>query len=186
LRSKGAGEVVMVDVLDGKLIQELQKNGRENYVDLAKRLGVVEGTVRKRTKQLLDRGIMKIVAVPNVRELGYGLTCIMGLQVRMEDLRKVAENLAQNQHVCYLAFVTGRYDLMAIVVTESPEELSSFIEKDISAIPSILRTETFVNLDIIKGGVGLLDTTQLVRNFDVSLKRTEKSATRFPSTAANH
>ena len=161
----------MVDDLDRKLIHELQKNGREVYVDLARKLGVVEGTVRKRVKHLLDRGIIKIVAVPNVRELGYGFTSIMGLQVRMEDLRKVAEKLAQNQHVCYLAFVTGRYDLMAIVVTQSPEELSRFIEKEVSAIPSILRTETFVNLDIIKGAAGLIDTIQLVRNFDTSSMR---------------
>lgn len=166
-------EVVMVDDLDLNLIRELQKNGRESYVDLASRLGVVEGTVRKRIKHLLDRDIIKIAAVPNVRELGYSFTCIMGLQVRMEDLRKVAKNLAQNQHVCYLAFVTGRYDLMAIVVTQSPEELSQFIEKEISAIPSILRTETFVNLDIIKGAAGLLDTVQLVSNLNISsLKKT--------------
>ena len=158
----------MVDSLDWKLIQELQKDGRENYVALAKRLGVVEGTVRKRVKDLLDKGTIKIVAVPNVRELGYGLTCIMGLQVRMQDLRKVADVLIQNPHVCYLAFVTGQYDLMAIIVTESPEELASFIEKEISAIPNILRTETFVNLDIIKGTMGLPDTSQLISNPDLS------------------
>ena len=158
----------MVDDLDLKLIQELQKDGRQNFVDLAVRLGVVEGTVRKRIKRLLSSGSIKIVAVPNVRELGYSFTSIMGFQVRMEDLRKVAENLARNQHVCYLAFVTGRYDLMAIVVTQSPEELSLFIENEVSAIPSISRTETFVNLDIIKGAVNLLDTIQLVSNLDIS------------------
>ena len=156
----------MYDELDQKLIQELQKNGRESHVDLARRLGVVEGTVRKRIKYLLGRDILKIVAVPNVRKLGYGFISVMGLQVRMEELRKVADNLAQNQHVCYLAFVTGRYDLMAIIVTRSPEELSQFIEREISAIPSILRTETFVNLDIIKGAGGMLDTIQLVRNLE--------------------
>lgn len=154
----------MGDNLDLKLIQELQKNGRQSYVELASRLKVVEGTVRKRVKRLLDRDIIKIVAVPNARELGYGFISIMGLQVRMANLREVAENLAQNKHVCYLAFVTGRYDLMAIILTRSPEELSQFIEREISAIPSILRTETFVNLDIIKGAAGLLDTIQLVHN----------------------
>ena len=158
----------MIDDFDRRLIQELQKNGRQSYVDLARRLGVVEGTVRKRIKYLLGRDILKIIAVPNVRKLGYGFISVMGLQVRMADLRKVADNLAQNQHVCYLAFVTGRYDLMAIIVTQSPEELSQFIEKEISAIPSILRTETFVNLDIIKGAAGMLDTIQLIRNLDIS------------------
>ena len=158
----------MVDCVDRRLILELQKNGREPYADLSRKLGVVEGTVRRRVKLLLDKHIIKIVAAPNTRELGYGLTSIMGLQVKMSDLRAVANNLAQNQHVCYLAFVTGRYDLMAIVVTRSPEELSRFIEKEISTISSILRTETFVNLDVIKGSGGLLDTTQLVRNYDIS------------------
>jgi Lrp/AsnC family transcriptional regulator for asnA, asnC and gidA len=157
----------MVDDFDRKLIVELQKNGREGYVALARKLKVVEGTVRKRTKNLIGKDIIKIVAVPNVRKLGYGFISIMGLQVRMEDLRKVADKLAKDQHVCYLAFVTGRYDLIAIVLTQSPEELSQFIEKEISAIPSILRTETFINLDIIKGAAGLLDTIELIQNLEL-------------------
>lgn len=157
----------MIDELDRKLIQELQKSGRQSYVDLARMLGVVEGTVRKRVKDLQDRKIIKIVAVPNPRELGYNFISIMGLQVRMADLRKVADDLAQKPNVCYLAFVTGRYDLMAIIMTRSSEELSHFIETEISAIPSILRTETFVNLDIIKGGAPWLDTTQLISNLDI-------------------
>ncbi|MCL0058199.1 Lrp/AsnC family transcriptional regulator [Dehalococcoidia bacterium] len=156
----------MIDELDRKLIQELQRSGRQSYVDLARMLGVVEGTVRKRVKDLQNRKIIKIVAVPNPRELGYSFISIMGLQVRMADLRKVADDLAQKPNVCYLAFVTGRYNLMAIIMTRSSEELSHFIETEISAIPSILRTETFVNLDIIKGGAPWLDTTQLISNLD--------------------
>jgi len=167
----------MVDELDHKLIAELQRNGREGYVELARKLGVVEGTVRKRVKNLLGKDIIKITAVPDVHKLGYGFIGIMGLQVRMEDLRKVAENLAKNEHVCYLTFVTGRYDLIAIIMTQSPEALSHFIEKEISAIPSILRTETYINLDIIKGAPGLLDTTQLVQKleFNNDKKSTKKS-----------
>lgn len=158
----------MIDEFDQKLILKLQSNGREGYVTLAKVLGVAEGTVRKRVKDLVAKKVMKIVAVPNPRALGYNFISIMGLQVRMEDLRKVAESLAQKPNVCYLAFVTGRYDLMAIIMTRSPGELSHFIETEISALPSLLRTETFVNLDIIKGGWPSLDTTQLIINADIS------------------
>jgi len=157
----------MVDDLDRKIIEELQGNGREACIDLARKLGVVEGTIRKRIKHLMARDIIKIVAVPNVRKLGYGFIGVMGLQVKMEDLRKVADKLANNQHVCYLAFVAGRFDLVAIIVTQSPEELSQFVEGEISAIPSILRTETFINLDIIKGAPGLMDTIQLVHNLEL-------------------
>ncbi len=158
----------MIDEFDRRLIQELQKSGRQGYVDLAKVLGVVEGTVRKRVKSLQSRNIMKIAAVPNPRALGYNVLSVMGLQVRMSDLREVAEQLAQKPSICYLAFVTGRYDLMAIMMTQSPEELSHFIEKEISALPGVSRTETFVNLDVIKGGWPGLDTTQLIANLSVT------------------
>lgn len=158
----------MIDELDRKLMMELQKNGRREYVYLAKVLGLVEGTVRRRVKNLLDRNIMKVVAIPNLHELGYNFISIMGLQVKLADLRKVADELVQKPNVCYLSFVTGRYDLIAIIATRSPEELSHFIEKEISTLPSVLRTETFVNLDVIKGGYLELDTIQLISNSDVS------------------
>lgn len=140
----------MLDDLDQRIIQELQRNGRRSNMDLAKMFGVAESTIRKRIKDLLDKDIIRIAAVPNPHKLGYGFISIMGLQVRMADLRQVAEMLAQKPNICYLSFVTGRYDLLAMVICRSPEELSKFMQEHISAIPSVLRTETFVNLEIIK------------------------------------
>ena len=156
----------MIDKLDWKLMLELQKDGRENYTELARKLGVTEGTVRKRVKNLVDKSIMKIVAVPNMSELGYKVMSIIGMQVKMVDLRKVADALAKKPNVCRLAFVAGRYDLMALVLSRSHKELSDFIEREISTIPSILRTETFVNLDVIKGAWSGADTTQLISDLD--------------------
>jgi len=169
----------MIDGLDLKLIQELQKNGRKSYITLAKILGVVEGTIRKRVKDLLKKNIIRLVALPNVHHLGFNFISVMGLEVKMGDLRKVADSLAQKPNVCYLAFVTGRYDLIAIIVSRSPEELSRFIEKEISAIPSILRTETFVNLDVIKGQWPWIDTTQLISSLNVSSPKKDRRRTKW-------
>jgi Lrp/AsnC family transcriptional regulator for asnA, asnC and gidA len=113
-------------------------------------LGVSEGTIRKRVGDLQKQGIMKIAAVLNPHKIGYSFISIIAMQVKMADLRQVAEMLAQRPNVYYLAFVTGRYDLLALIMSRTPEELSEFIQKYISSIPSITRTETFVNLEIIK------------------------------------
>jgi len=164
----------MIDDLDLRLMQELQKNGRRSYVELGKTLGVVEGTIRKRVKDLTEKKIMKIVGMPNVSELGFTCMNVMALQVRMADLRMVADALAQKPNVCYLAFVTGRYDLIAVIATRTPQELSRFIQDEISAIPGILRTETFVELDVIKGAWLGMDTTQLISNLDVSSLKQER------------
>jgi len=140
----------MLDKLNQKLIQELQNNGRRSYTELAKMLGVTEGTVRKRVKDLQKHNVIKIAATVNPYEIGYNFISVMALQVRMADLHQVGEILAQEPNVYYLAFVTGRYDLLAIIICRSPEELSNFIKEHISSISSIIRTETLVNLEVIK------------------------------------
>jgi len=71
--------------------------------------------------------------------------------------------LAQKPNIYYLASVTGRYDLFALIIARTPEELSDFIKEHISNIPSIIRTETFVNLEVIKSPwTTSLDITQLI------------------------
>lgn len=157
----------MLDKLDQQLILELQEDSRRSYVGLAKLLQVTETTIRNRVKRLIDKGVIRMTAIPALEALGYGFIGIVGLQVRLADLRTVAKQLAENSNVCYLANVTGRYEFIAIVVTRSSREFADFMENVISAIPSILRTETFVNLHIYKGQASGLDTRQLVSNLDI-------------------
>ena len=167
----------MLDELDLKLIAELRKDGRQSYTALAEKLEVTEGTIRNRVKGLLGDNILQIVAVSNPFEIGYNFISIMGLQVRVADLRPVADTLSAKPNVCYLAFVTGRYDLIAMVITRTSQELSNFIENEVSVIPGVLRTETFINLDIIKGEwPAALDIVELIRSTSLSTPgRTNKS-----------
>jgi Lrp/AsnC family transcriptional regulator, regulator for asnA, asnC and gidA len=164
----------VIDELDTKIIRELRNNCRCAFTEIAKRLGVVEGTVRKRVSNLLGQKLIKLTLQPNLEGLGYSFITILGAQVRMADLQEVAESLALKKNICYLAFVTGRYDLMAIVITRSPEELAEFIKREISDIPSIIRTESFVNLEILKGESGALDTSQLTSTLGMDFHPTKK------------
>jgi Lrp/AsnC family transcriptional regulator for asnA, asnC and gidA len=151
-----------MDELDLRLIEELQKDGRKQYVSLARKIGVTEGTIRNRLKKMEKCDLIGITAQPNLEKIGYGFTVIMGLHVKTSDLALIADKLARNRNVCYLTFVTGRYDLLAIVVTKSPQDLSRFIEKEVSTVPGVLGTETFVTLDVLKGINYCLDTRQIV------------------------
>lgn len=152
----------MMDRLNQELLQELQNDGRVSNTQLAKILGFSEGTIRKRIKDLQNHGVMKIRAVLDPSKIGYSFISLMALQVRMADLRQVAEMLARKPNVYYLAFVTGRYDLVAIIMSRTSEELCNFIKEQISTMPSIIKTETFVNLEIIKSPwLGTQDIIQL-------------------------
>ena len=164
----------MIDELDLKIIIELQRDGRQTNIELARKLGVVEGTIRKRVKALQDNKYMRIVAVPHLRELGYKCVSTIAMQVQLKLLRKVGEALAEKPNVGYLAFITGRYDLLAVVMTPTSDDISTFIEKEITPIPGILRTETFVNLDVIKGGWYGIDTTQIVNTLTIPARPNSK------------
>ena len=159
----------MIDELDRQLILELQKDGRQQYVDLARKLGVVEGTVRKRVKRLLQRNLLKIVGVPNVLALGYEYVGIMGVHINMPDIQHVADKLRQYKNVCYLAWVLGRYEFLAIVLAQNREELADFMMHKVANAPGILQTETFTILRVIKGETGLLDTLQLLEDLGSAL-----------------
>jgi len=158
----------MMDEVDQKLILELQRDGRMSFCELGKLLGVTEGTVRHRFKRLTKSGIMKVVAVPSMSKLGYGFVSIVAIQVSMAELNKVCEALYQNYAVCQLTWVTGRYDLIAVIIARSTEELADIMAKEISIIPGVTRTETFVSLRVVKGTMSLLDTSELVRCFGVN------------------
>ncbi|MCL0082524.1 Lrp/AsnC family transcriptional regulator [Dehalococcoidia bacterium] len=157
----------MLDKLNQRLIQELQNDGRTSNRVLARKLGVSEGTIRKRISDLRSRNVIKIVAQPDPYRLGCRFICIMGLEVKLADLHAVGEELAQCPNVYYLAHVTGAVDLMAILLFRDSEGLADFIRDKISKIPSILKTQTFVNMDIVKSPwVEALDVMSLLASGD--------------------
>ncbi len=158
----------MTDQLDRELIIELQKDGRRSFVELAEVLHVSEATARNRVRRLLSSGIVKIAAVPDLQMLGYQFVSIVGIQIRLAELRGIVEQLTRHANVCYLANVTGRYDLIGIIVTRSSREFADFIESTVSVIPGVDRTETFVSLNVFKGEAMGLDTLDLLNSQAVS------------------
>ncbi|MFC1934996.1 Lrp/AsnC family transcriptional regulator, partial [Chloroflexota bacterium] len=92
----------------------------------------------------------------------YNCTAIVGIQVKMTAVRTVANKLAQKPNVGYLTSVAGRYDLIAIVITKTNQELSDFIELEMVTIPGVLRTETYINTNTIKGKWGIIETSELI------------------------
>jgi Lrp/AsnC family transcriptional regulator, regulator for asnA, asnC and gidA len=151
-----------LDTLDQKLVMQLQLSGRLSHVALAKLLGVNERTIRNRIKNLLDKDIIKIRAVPNLNTLGYDFTGIVGVQIQMGRLKSIAAALAKHPNICYIINVTGQYDFIIIIFARSPKEFASIMEDFVSPIPGILRTETFVGLNTYKGEKGNMDTGRLI------------------------
>jgi len=155
-----------MDTLDKEILSHLHKAAKTTYTSIADSLGISERTVRNRVKKMLDNGIMKISAVPDLTALGYHFVAIAAIQVRLSDLGAVGKTLGSHPNVCYLANVTGRFDFIAILVMKSAEEYAGFVENVASTTPGVVRTETLVCLNVYKGHGIWPDTQPLIDSFD--------------------
>jgi DNA-binding Lrp family transcriptional regulator len=140
----------IVDSLDERIMQELQHNGRQSNVDLAKLLGVAESTIRNRIKRLVGNDIIKIAAIPNPEKLGYGCIAMVGLQTKPAEDRELIEKLSANPSVYLVSITTGRFDIIMLLFLHTTKDLSDFMYREISSVPSVLKSETFVCLDFRK------------------------------------
>jgi Lrp/AsnC family transcriptional regulator for asnA, asnC and gidA len=145
---------MILDELDEKLISLLQSNGRTSNIELAKKVGVSEGTIRRRFRNLIDEEIIRVVAIPDPSKLGRRTAALIGLQVDPALVDSVSVQLSEIDDVQYVAITTGAYDIFLWVALGTPEELSLFLRDRLGAISGIRRTETFVNLVIKKNPAG--------------------------------
>ena len=143
-----------LDTLDYQLINLLQENGRATNTEIANEIGVSEGTVRRRYRNLIEEGVIKVVAIPDPSKLGRGTTAVVGLQVDPAEVEPAANSMAKFPEVQYVSITTGAYDFFIWVALPSPEQLSTFLRSEIGSISGVKRTETFVNLAIKKNPGG--------------------------------
>ena len=143
-----------MDNVDRAIMAILQEDGRAPHVELARRLGVSEGTVRRRLAKLLKGGVIRVVAVAEPERLGYHTSAFIGLQVDPAQVEEVATKLAALAETEQVAITTGRYDIFIGVNLESAAALAAFLHRKIGTVEGVRRTETFISLGTRKRAPG--------------------------------
>jgi Lrp/AsnC family transcriptional regulator for asnA, asnC and gidA len=144
-----AQEPVVLDEIDRRIIEQLQKDGRKAYTQMAPAVGLSEAAVRQRVQRLIDAGVMQIVAVTDPRVLGFSRQAMIGLKVE-GDTRRVADAVAELHEVEYVVLTAGAFDMLVEVVVEDDEHLLDVLNAKIRKIEGVQTTETFIYLRIHK------------------------------------
>jgi Lrp/AsnC family transcriptional regulator for asnA, asnC and gidA len=154
----------MLDEIDLKLIRELQQDGRQSHVVLAQKLNVGETTVRRRLQRLLENGSIRVVAVPHPFRLGLNFVCTMRFEIKKDMLRQFARGLVEYPNVYYLGIITGEWDVIAVLVLHSPDQLSDFMWR-VAPRPEVIRSETVIDIEVLKSPwEANLDLASLLRS----------------------
>jgi Lrp/AsnC family transcriptional regulator for asnA, asnC and gidA len=144
-----------MDELDTKIIEMLQVDGRASNAGIARKVGVSEGTVRRRLKKLVHDEFIHVVALPDPNKLGFHSEALIGLQVDPNRVDEVAEALAELREVNWVSITAGRYDVFAWATLPSSEALGVFLKSKVGTIKGVQRSETFINLASKKRGYGV-------------------------------
>lgn len=144
------------DDIDYRLMVELQQDARQSDAQVSRKLGLSEATVRRRIIRLIDRGIIAISAVITPYAVGYTTVAFICLRGSPRCLEKIMEKLADMPRVHFLSFITGRFDVLAWATFRSPQELTEFVKQELSSIPGVTGSETFINLEINKRDLNIL------------------------------
>jgi Lrp/AsnC family transcriptional regulator for asnA, asnC and gidA len=140
----------ILDELDEKIIGKLQIDARQSYLSLGQKIGASEGTIRNRVALEIKKEIIKLKAVLNPVKLGFNFSCVMGLEIAIDKLTEAETILAESPNVYYLSGCTGAFDLIAILIFRDTTEFDKFTINKIAKLPGIRRTQTFVNMRVIK------------------------------------
>ncbi len=138
------------DETDLRIIALLQKDGRISNVEIARDLGLAEGTIRKRLERLLEEGHIQIKAVADPAKAGFPNRVFVGIESDLAQLEGIATKLASLPEVYSVSLVTGTYDLVVEIVLPSGDQLLSFLLDRVATIPGVKRTETCQVLQVVK------------------------------------
>ena len=131
-----------MDQTDRRIIDLLRENGRRSNVEIARELGVSEGTIRKRVDRLLSSHILKIVGLVDVALAGFDTRALIYVSVELPQAEEAGRRICDFSEVVRVYWVTGEYDFVVDAVFESDRQLMSFLTEKLSIVPGVIKTQT--------------------------------------------
>jgi Lrp/AsnC family transcriptional regulator for asnA, asnC and gidA len=135
-----------MDALDHQIAYLLGLNGRTSNREIARRIGVAEGTVRQRLSHLIGSGTLRVAAQFDIEAIPEAYIAVVGLKIDGRRLTECAREVERLPTVLTTMIVTGRYDLLAVVLALSRQTLVDFVTGQLSNIAGVKDSETYVVL----------------------------------------
>jgi DNA-binding Lrp family transcriptional regulator len=145
-----AKELKKLDALDKRLLQELVRNSRRSYRQLAKDVGMSPAAIIERVRSLEEGGYITGYGCRiDYQKLGFEFMAIVEISMSGRNIVEVEKKIANLPHVAAVWDTTGEYDAIAIVMCKSRSELSAIVKKILS-IDHVENTNTNIVLNVMK------------------------------------
>jgi len=140
-----------IDKLDLEIVNLLLENGRISATEIARQIeGTSERVVRYRIDRMIEENVIRVSAVVNPKALGLNIYADIWIEVESDKILEVANKLAENENVTYVASSLGETDVSIQVVAKDTEEIYRFVTEVVRKIPGVKKTVTSIVPIILK------------------------------------
>jgi len=132
------------DKTDEKILEFLQKDSRESFVEIGKKLKLSESAIRRRVKNMVDNGIIEKFTV-QVGETNSTSAIVLVSVDSSIDTSKVSTKLTKLHAVKTVYEITGQNDISVLIRAPNITEINMCIDK-LRKIPGVIDTNNVIIL----------------------------------------
>ena len=137
-----------LDAVDQRIIEALQRNGRESFRRIAADAGVSEATIRARYARLCEDNILQVTGITNPLGLGFEAQAMVGIRTAGPP-EPVANEISTWDEAGYVVITAGQFDILVELLCADRRELLDLTNR-IRAIDGVVSTESFLYLELWK------------------------------------
>ena len=142
--------------LDEEIIKLLQKDSRQSYRDIAKKLDISHVSVSSKVKALEEDGIIKgYTAITDPDKQNFYPLCLRIAAGNGSDLSKIGREISEYPEVNVVMRVSGDCEILALAMCKNRETALKLLD-GINNIKGIGKVESHIVLEALKlGGIKL-------------------------------
>jgi len=132
-----------IDETHIQIIKHL-RNGKKSFKQIAEALDLSENTVRSRVNRLKEEEVLEISGLFDPEAVSGHRVVLIGVKLKTMDLVKKGEEFSKLKGVVSVSVVTGRFDLILMVLLREGFGLLEFYTDEVARLKEVQSVETFV------------------------------------------
>ena len=143
-----------MDRIDLKILSELQDDARLSIVELSRRVGLTKTPCSERVRRLEKSGVIRgYRAELDAEAMGAGHIVVVQVLLTSttdRDLRRFNEAARKIPEIESCLMIAGDFDYLLTVRTADIAEYRKVMGEQISSLPCVKQTHTYVVMEVVK------------------------------------
>jgi Lrp/AsnC family transcriptional regulator, regulator for asnA, asnC and gidA len=137
-----------LDPTDQKIMQLLREDSRKSFVDIGAKIGLSESAVRRRVKNLMDRGLIKRFTIEMGTSNKTSAITFISVDSHVEtDI--ICAKLMDLNGVEVIYEITGQYDIAVIITAPTIADINRCVD-NLRKIEGVSDTNTVIVLRTLR------------------------------------